>query len=140
MCFDCPLVFFPGLQIRLCGASLMKNLWRTLKTLLSVTHTCALSSHCRCCDICNLDSHDCHHMSILNNTYSDTCPIRLYHWSSRTSLRLPRMSPWQHGFRNFETGGQRLTMSETTLNVQGSSGTEGEYGQVRENLLGQRGD
>ena len=28
-CFDCPLVFFLGLQIRLCGASLMKNLWRT---------------------------------------------------------------------------------------------------------------
>jgi len=39
-----------------------------------------------------------------------------------------------------ETGGQRLTMSGTTLNVQGSSGTEGRYGQVRDNLLGQRGD
>ena len=39
-----------------------------------------------------------------------------------------------------ETEGQRLTMSETTLNVQGSPGTEGGYGQVRENLLGQRGD
>ena len=109
-----------------------------INTLLSVTHTCALSLHCRRCDICNLDSHDCHHMSILNSTHTQVlvqsgCTIGVVE------------HPWDcqgchHGNMALETGGQRLTTSETTLNVQGSSGTEGGYGQVRDNLLGQRRD